>query len=117
MGNDLVRKNIGIELVSDGIAVYHPLITAGIHWYEAENECDILLNNERELVFRVSHLEDGKKTNYSMPLPGLPERPAKATRLNIKLHFEAADKCVVNVKDLGFGEIFESSGLSWQEIL
>jgi hypothetical protein len=117
MGSDLVRKNIGIELLSEGIAVYHPLITAGINWYEAENECDIILNDERELVFRVSSLEDGKKINYSMPLTDLPERPAKATRLNIRIHFEAADQCVIDVKDLGFGEMFESSGLSWKEVL
>ena len=117
LGNDLVRKNIGIEMLVDGIAMYHPLITAGVNWYEAENSCELLLNEERNLIFRVSRMEDGRRANYSMPLPGLPERPPKASRLRVHLRFESVEKCVVTVEDLGFGEIFPTSGMTWTENL
>lgn len=117
LGNDLVRKNIGMELIKDGVPAYYPLITAGIHWYEAENECDIILNYEKELVFRVSRMENGKRANYKMQLPGLPERPPKTTRLNIKLRFESPEKCNVTVSDMGFGELFPSSNLTWADSL
>ncbi len=115
--SDLVRKNIGIEMMVDGISMYHPLITAGIHWYEAEGECDLLLNEEETLVFRVSRMEDGRRANYAMPLPGLPKRPPKTTRLRVHLRFESPQKCVVTARDLGFGELFPSSGKTWTEIL
>ena len=115
LGSDLVRKNIGIEMLVDGISMYYPLITAGIHWYEAENECELLLNEEKSLVFRVSRMEDGKRTNYSMPLPNLPKRPPKTTRLKVRLRFESPLKCIVTVEDMGFGEIFPSSGMCWTE--
>lgn len=117
LGGDLVRKNIGIEMLVDGIAMYYPLVTAGVHWYEAENSCELLLNDEKNLVFRVSRMEDGKKTNYSMALPGLLDRPAKTTRLRVKLQFETAQRCLLTVQDLGFGELFPSSGMSWTETL
>ncbi|HIV16361.1 MAG TPA: hypothetical protein IAB17_00045 [Candidatus Alectryocaccobium stercorigallinarum] len=117
LGKDLVRKNIGMELMTDGISMYHPLITAGINWFDAENSCDILLNGDNTLVFRTSRLEDGKRANYSMALEGLPERPPKTTRLHIELRFENAEKCVVTVKDLGFGELFPSSGKTWTDQL
>lgn len=117
LGNDLVRKNIGLELIADGIAVYYPLVTAGVNWYDAENECDILLNDEDSVVFRTSRMEDGKRVNYSMALPGLPQRPPKTTRLHISLRFENSEKCVVTVSDMGFGEIFPSSHLTWTDNL
>lgn len=117
LGNDLVRKNIGMDIMTSGLPTYHPLITAGKHWYESESECEIILNNERNLVFRVSRMENGKRANYSMALDGLPKRPPKTTRLNVKLRFESPEKCVVTVKDMGFGELFPSSKLTWSDSL
>jgi hypothetical protein len=115
LGKDLVRKNIGIEMFVDGIYMYHPLITAGINWFEAESGCDIILNDEDSIVFRMSRLEDGKRANYEMPLTGLPKRPPKTTRLHIDLRFENPEKCMVTVKDLGFGDLFPSSGMTWTD--
>ena len=117
LGNDLVRKNIGIEMTVDGIEMYYPLITAGINWYDAENSCELLLNGVDTLVFRTSRLENGKRANYAMKLEGLPKRPPKTTRLRVELRFENAEKCAVTVTDLGFGELFPASGKTWTDHL
>ncbi len=117
LGKDLVRKNIGIELRAEGIAMYYPLITAGVNWFDAENSCDIILDDTDSIVFRTSRLEDGKRISYAMPLPGLPKRPPKATRLHIDIKFENANRCVVRVEDMGFGDIFPSSGRTWTDTL
>lgn len=117
LGKDLVRKNIGIEMSVDGILMYYPLITAGVNWFDAENSCDVILCSGNSIVFRTSRLEDGRRVNYSMELEGLPERPPKATRLNIELRFENAEKCMVTVKDMGFGELFPSSHMTWTDQL
>ncbi len=103
--------------MTSGLPTYYPLITAGKHWYESESECEIILNNERNLVFRVSQMENGKRANYSMPLDGLPKRPTKTTRLNVRLRFDSPEKCIVTVKDMGFGELFPSSKLTWTDSL
>ena len=116
-GNDLVRTNVGMELLISGSPAYYPLITAGVNWYEAMGECEILLDDTRELVFVVSDMEGKRKDRYSMALPGLPRRPAKATRLHIRLEFESDKKCRIHVKDLGFGELYPSSGLTWEETI
>ena len=52
-----------------------------------------------------------------MPLPGLPERPPKATRLKIRMEFESAGSCSIRVEDLGLGELFPASGMVWNETL
>ena len=50
-----------------------------------------------------------------MRLPGLPKRPNKTTRLDVKLQYISQDECEIMVTDLGFGEMFPSSGKVWKE--
>lgn len=116
-GGDLVRKNIGMEMLVFGSPAYYSLISAGVNWYEAMGECEILLDDVQELTFVVSSMESAAKERYSMKLPGLPERPAKATRLRLRLEFASVSRCEITVEDLGFGELYPSSGQVWHETI
>ena len=115
VGGDLVRINVGMEMTVFGTPAYHSLISAGVNWYEAVGDCEILLDDTRELTFVVTDMENSRKDRYSMKLPGLPERPPKATRLHLHLEFESAGLCRIDVEDMGFGEMYPSSGLVWYE--
>ncbi len=117
VSRDLVRHNIGMEMTVNGSNTYYLLIPAGINWYEAVRDVEILLNGERDLTFSVSSMDDGTRNRYSMELPGLPERPDKATRLHLHLEYISPGECTIEVRDEGFGELFPSSGLVWKEIM
>ena len=114
-GPDLVKVNIGMDIVKSGILSYYPLIEAGVNWYEAYSEVEILLNGVAELVFTTKRMENGDKNRCVMALPNLPSRPPKATRLSVKMEFESATCCNITVTDLGLGEFYQASGLVWQE--
>lgn len=116
-GEDLVKSNIGMEMTVSGIQAYHPMIQAGVNWYEAIHDCEILLGDAKELVFLITGIDLKSKNKCSMHLPGLPERPAKATRLGIHMEYESAGSCQIQVEDLGLGELFPASGLKWKETL
>lgn len=116
-GSDLVRINVGMEMLVFGTPAYHSLISAGVNWYEAMGDCEILLDDTKELTFVVTDMENTRKDRYSMSLPNLPQRPPKATRLHLHLEFEAADRCRIAVEDMGFGEMYPSSGLVWHEMM
>lgn len=117
IGTDLVTVNIGMEMLVEGSPAYKPLIVAGVHWYEAENEIEFLLNDEKDLVFRTSSMKNGERRKLKMELPGLPVRPAKTTRIRLHIGYIESNKCVITATDLGFGELFPSSGLEWEEVL
>ena len=79
-------------------------------------DCEIILDDTRELEFVVSDMENTGKVRYSMSLPGLPDGPAK--RLDcIHLEFTAADECRIDVTDMGFGDLYPSSNLTWHETM
>ena len=58
-----------------------------------------------------------EKKRMGMLLTGLPKRPNKTTRLLLKLQYISRKECRITVKDLGFGEMFPSSGKKWEEIV
>lgn len=117
LGDALVQYDIGMEMQVGEKVVYYPLITAGSHWYNVSCDCEFLLGDKPQLTFIISSMESGGRHQSRMALPGLPERPERTTRLHLHMSFSAADHCDVEVTDLGFGEIFPSSGQSWHEVI
>ena len=114
---DMVEYNIGMQMDIRGQNTDYMLISAGINWYEAQCSCEILLKEGKELVLYARSLRGGDASSFSIKLDGLPDRPSKTTRLRLQLEFELATTCRVRIKDLGFGEFFPSSGLTWESVL
>ena len=98
-----------------GSPTYYPLIEAGNNWYECKSSCELILDDTEELVFIVSTFEKPEKIRVGMTLPGLPKRPNKTTRIYLELQYVSQRECHILVKDLGFGEMFPSSGKTWEE--
>ena len=98
-----------------GSPTYYPLIHAGVNWYECKAGCELILDDTKELVFVVSTMGQEGKKRISMGLPGLPVRPNKTTRLSLELQYISKDLCRITVKDLGFGEMYPSSGKVWKD--
>ena len=65
------------------------------------------------MEFVITPLTGGNVTNRSVSLDGLPERPGRTTRLNVQVEMASVNQAVVTVSDLGFGELFKSSGKAW----
>lgn len=116
LSNSLVLVDVGMEMRVMGSPTYHSLIEAGTNWYESRCHCEFILDRVKELVFVVSTMGSSEKKKIAMELPDLPERPNKTTRISLDLEFESAKKCRIIAKDLGFGEMFPSSGKVWEEV-
>ena len=117
LGNDLVRYNIGMEMTINGSPSYYALIAAGVNWYEAEKECELILDGTEELEFVVSSMESGKRNRYTMKLDGLPKRPPKTTRIRLRLEYDSPVTCQITAEDLGFGDMFPASHKTWHETM
>lgn len=115
LSDSLVSADVGMEMRVMGSPAYYPLIEAGNNWYDCKAGCELLLDNTEELVFVISTFDRPEKRRVGMMLPGLPKRPNKTTRLYLELQYISAKECRVFVKDLGFGEMFPSSGKTWEE--
>ena len=117
LGEDLVRTNLGMEMIVRGNPSYYPLISAGTNWFEAEKTCEFILDDKDHLAFAINTMDGRSKKFFRMDLPGLPKRPARASRLRLTAACTSRDMCRVTVEDLGFGGFYESSGLTWEDTL
>jgi hypothetical protein len=114
---DMIRCNIGMEMVIKGNSEYTTFIQAGINWYEANFECEFLLENEKEVILLLHSLEKGEKQEVVIPLEDLPIRPARATRLRLELFFVSREICKVKISDLGFGDLYPTSNRVWESAI
>lgn len=115
LSKDALRCNIGMDCLKKGRTVYQPLLDAGAEWYDAAAQIDILLEDGDEIVLRETSVDRGNEREIAVKLENMPKRPRATTRLRIRLHMTSADRMQLVAEDLGFGEIFPSTGMKWEQ--
>lgn len=115
VSESLVTENVGMDMMIMGSPAYYSLIEAGRNWYECHAEYELILDRTEELVFVVTPMGENKKRKISMALPGLPVRPNRTTRLRVSMKYISRTQCEILVQDLGFGQLFPTSGKVWKE--
>jgi hypothetical protein len=89
----------------------------------AENQAPPVMTDEELLRFLKTRrglldgvaVTGGEPQQLTVRLDGLPDRPDRTTRLRVLLSMPAADRLRVQIRDLGFGDIFPSGGGAWEE--
>ena len=115
VGNALVQHYVTMEMRVHGTDRNFVVSEAGKNWYETESEFELLLNGKDNLEFQITHMDSKKTSRFCMELPDLPKRPEGTTRLRVHIMYESSNTCVFLVQDLGFGEMYPSSGMMWTE--
>ena len=111
LSDSLVTADVGMDMRVMGSPAYYPLIEGGSNWYECNAECELILDDTEELVFVVNLPDETERKRVAMALKGLPKRP------NRTLKYVSSKDCEITVKDLGFGEMYPSSGKTWKELV
>lgn len=113
LGEEKLKSNIGMRVLRRGEESYFAVLDAGSNWYEARAEFEIILGSGNQVNFLITPLTGGHVTERQMVLEGLPVRPENTSRLKVQVEMSAVDKATITVEDLGFGELFKSSGKGW----
>lgn len=114
MGDNEMKVNVSLKVKNGGKSEFFSLISAGDNWYEASGECEVLLEDDKEIDFwlQLPHSRDAKIEK--LELSDLPDRKPKTTRLRISAKPLSDSQVKIKIRDLGFGEIVKSSELAWE---
>lgn len=112
-----LQDNIGVRGQEKGSLQLHSILDAGVNWYEAAADCDVILEGSNEIHLTLTPLSGGSAEDFLIRLEGLPVREGRAARIRMHFSMSARDKVEVLLEDLGFGEIFPSTGLKWQQTI
>ncbi|MCH4192274.1 MAG: DUF5716 family protein [Butyrivibrio sp.] len=115
LGDDKLRANVGITLTKQGVECYHALMDAGVNWYEAAAQAEMILVSGNEITMQKVSLTGGKPEMMTMVLDGAEERPERTTRIRMKVDMISVSQMRVQIEDLGFGELYPASGKTWTQ--
>lgn len=115
LGKDKLKSNVGMNVLRQGKDSYYALLDAGENWYEASKKCEFLLAGEREISFVITPLTGKNIETKKMVLTGTDISNAPYTRYRLEMTMSTPEIMRVTVTDLGFGEMFASSGQVWEE--
>lgn len=115
LGKDKLKSNIGMKVMREGKEVYQVLLNAGENWYDAKKELDVIIEAGNVISIIITSLNERESKIADIALSGLPMRPQRTTRIHMEIKLWSEDRLRIFLSDMGFGEIFISSGLEWEE--
>lgn len=115
LGNEKLKANVGMRALRRGEPSYYALLDAGMTWYEAAKDCEIILESGNSFSILVTPVTRGPVKELEVILDGLTERSRGTTRLALSVKMVSAIRCRIEIEDLGFGEIAPATHKKWQE--
>ena len=105
-----ITTGIEIEIVERGKNRTLRVVKPGTNWYEARRTLDFIVDDCNEIRLKMIPLAGKAQYEEMIDLSEFPFRTDKTTRITMEFVFTADDRCLVTVKDKGFGDIVRSSG-------
>ena len=114
MGENEMKFNLSLKTKDKGNLSFHTLISAGKNWFETKGQCEVILSGSPEIDFWKQLPNSREAVIETLELTDLPQRPDRTTRLRITVTAIADDAVDVEIRDLGFGEIFKATDKVWK---
>ena len=113
MGENEMKFNLSLKVKNHGELQFYNLISAGRNWFETKGECELILSDTSEIDFWKQLPNSREAIIETLELTDMPCRPDRTTRLRIIAKPVADDKVNIEIKDMGFGELFRATDKSW----
>lgn len=109
-----LSDNLYLKVRQGSRFFFQELAEAGTNCYEVGSSCQVLLEGEPSVDVWIQAPDSKDARIVSLELTELPERPPKATRLEIEVVPAGKDQVMIRIRDLGFGPWYASSGKVWE---
>lgn len=117
LGEDIVTSDFTIQVYADAQERELPLVRAGTAWYHIEKEMDLIPDGDQELAVCIKNVVTKKQSVRLIPMDGILGRTDRRARVGIQIRFSGPDRCIITLRDKGFGEFFPSSYRIWEETI
>lgn len=117
LGEDTVSSNISIQVYTEAKVQDILLVRAGTVWYQVDDEVDLIPDGDQELELCIQNAATKERSVHLIPMEGVWGRTDRKARVGVQIRFAGADRCIITLRDKGFGEFFPSSHRIWEETI
>lgn len=117
LDEDMISSHIFIEAYTDAKVQEILLARAGTPWYQIDREFDLIPDGDTGLDVKIKNVLTKEKVSHTIPMEGIQGRTERMARIGLQIRFAGKDKCIITVRDKGFGEFYPSSYRIWEETI
>lgn len=117
LSNEMITSTIGLKAYCNAKNVELPLAKVASPWYDVDKRLEFILDEEEEIEIVTRNIGKKEPIRQMIALEGLPNRPNKMTRVEVRAKFVDRNTCVITVKDQGFGEFYPSTNRIWEKVI
>ncbi|MCR5387628.1 MAG: hypothetical protein K6E56_00110 [Lachnospiraceae bacterium] len=114
IGSHSLKANVSVKVLADNSVELFTLASAGRPWYEEQNSLEVIVDKDLTVDFWIKKPLSRDTRIESVELIGLNKKADRTTRLLISAHPLSDTELKVIIEDVGFGDMFPSSGLKWE---
>lgn len=108
-----LQGEISLKLIRNGEPYFLKLTRLGENWFTPTEKYYLLYDGDPQLETWIRTRERLNARIDSFTLDYVPERAPKSIRLSIQAVPVSGNEVILKIQDDGFGELFETSGKSW----
>ncbi len=105
-----LRAAVSLDVLHKGQETTVNVASVGDLWYGRRAVIDVIPDRQDTIEFAVVPLDSKKKRKLTLPLEGFPTRTDRTMKVRLEIRFLDDRTMEVRARDLGFGEIYPSSG-------
>lgn len=117
LDEDSVSSHIYIQAYTDAKAEDVLLAKAGTPWYQIDYELDLIPDGDQELELQIKNVVTKERVSHAIPMDGIPGRTERKARVGVQVRFAGSKKCIITLRDKGFGTFYPSSYRIWEETI
>ena len=104
-----LTDQITVNMRVDGQEMWYPIVSWGAHWYESNNQWEVLCEDTKDIELHIESLIQGNVRTEKISLANFPRRSEYSMRLQLETQFLDEKTCRITVRDAGFGDFFPST--------
>ena len=117
LSEDKLTDQITVNMRVDGQEMWYPIVSWGAHWYESNNQWEVLMEDVEDIEFHIESLIQGNVRTEKISLEKFPRRAEYSMRLQIETLFLDERTCKITVRDAGFGDFFPPTDFHEEKVV
>lgn len=115
LDEDMISSHLLIQIYADAKEKEFLLARAGTPWYIVDQEIPLIPFGENEVTLTARDIFDHREKQFILELDPVMGRLERHCRLGLRVRFASPKRCIVTLKDEGFGEFFPTSNRIWEK--